>query len=373
MERVENVERLEEKINTHFQKEINLNKEIIDLEKRHQELKFKTAEGYIKVTRGRNSDPNLAKLINSMEDEKDKIEENITSKYNALSNLKGDRKVLIADIKAYIHNDLWYKLLNDYYNYYINLLDNMQFNHRELMFKSQVKTKSMQINELAEQLKYRDLYIKKLKDEFIKKKAFYDFSVTGIRDYKEFSQEPLRANTDIPIINNTINDSSNTQDNKNQILPNINTSNNKPINNFPVNNDRIKTDVNNNNKLKYVNKNKRSFNYELKPIKSEFKVNHPIKLNPYKYSMKLNEFNRDIPNRSINFENSFKKSFYNNQSYDSIINRDTNNTSFIKGKNNEMHKDDVFDEFEKERKRLVKTVLRKNILSRFRGSPYLKN
>lgn len=43
MERVENVERLEEKINTHFQKEINLNKEIIDLEKRHQELKFKTA------------------------------------------------------------------------------------------------------------------------------------------------------------------------------------------------------------------------------------------------------------------------------------------------------------------------------------------
>lgn len=372
MESVENLEGLQEKINTHFQKEINLKKEIIEQEKRHEELKFKTAEGYIKVTRARNNDPNLAKQINLMEDEKDKIEETITSKYNSLSNLKGNRKVLSADIKSYIHNDLWYKLLNDYYNYYLNLLDNMHYNHREMIFKSQIKTKSMQINELIEQLKYRDLFIKKLKDEFIKKKSFYDFSVTGIRDYKEFSQEPLRANNDIPIIqafSNNNNDANNNE-NKKDVLPNINK--NKPINSFSVNNNRIKTDVNNE---KFMNKNKRSFNYELKPIKSEFKINHPMNLNPSKYSMKLNEFNRDIPNRSLNFENSFKKSFYNNQSFDSIINRDTNNTSFIKGKNNnnELHKEDVFDEFEKERKRLVKTVLRKNILSRFRGSPYLKN
>lgn len=356
-----------------------MKKEIINLEKEIEDLKLKTAEGYIQIAKDK-SQAKLATQINNYEDEKEKLSDEVAKKFSDLSNLKAQRKVLLQEIKTFSAKETSYKLLNDYYNYYIVYLENMNFTHREFINNNQIAIQQLQIKELILQLQYRDVALQKIKGEYTKKNLH--FKPENVRDYEDFSQEPLM----LPSIN--INNfeigGGNLMNNQGisgveSILKNkeegFRGKDFRPLNSEANNNiKRINPRLNvNNSRMSNLSNKKipiRSFNYELSSKRSVKKINQPMKLNPSKFSMKFNDFNRDIPISKFNSSMNNSKYFSNNNSFNRSNNsygRETSDSSKFK------KSDEVFDVFDKQRKNMVKTILRKNIMGRFRGSPYLKN
>jgi len=358
------LEQLQNRINSHFQKEIELKKQIIAIESQVEGQKLKMSEAYIQLAKDK-SNTKLSSQINTWKDEKDKLESQLTSKLATLSDLTGQRKPIQQEFKKFASREMSMRLLTDYYNYYVNYLDNMSYNHRDMVYSNTCNIQSFQVKALVEQLYARDVVLKQLKDEFTKNSVNYKHE--GVRDYEEFKQEPLKmANilANYPNFASLSYDKDRKHDGKEARPENTD----KPHNNNDTRRKNIKLLASNNSKVSDIygkspsnNKNSRSYNYELTPVRREFKVNHPLKINPSKYSMKIEQFSRDVPNRSIN--SSFDKT--RNSFYNSNNNNSLNSSGFKRSQ-------EPFDMFDKQRNKMVKTLIRKNIFGRFRGSPYLQ-
>jgi hypothetical protein len=302
-----------------------------------------------------------------------------------MSNLISQRKPIQQEFKKFSSKEMSLKLLEDYYNYYTNYLDTLNFSHRDFVYSKNISIQQLQIKSLVDQLMSRDVVLKQLKDEFTKKNILY--KPEGVREYQDFKQEPLKLNhivSNYPEFASISYDKDKKHEGKEARPENTDSkgNNNKRVNPKLLTNIKNrdiydnKSNTNKNNDRYLMNQNsgsnkkiKRTYNYELTPHRKEFKVNHPLNINASKYSMKLEQFNRDIP--KVNVNSSFNKSFYSknnslNKSNNSF-NKDTTDSSGFK------RSWEVFDVFEKQRNKMVKTLIRKNIIGRFRGSPYLQN
>lgn len=369
------IEQLQNKINTHFQKEIELKKQIISIETNVENLKYKAAEGYISYANDK-SQNKLATQINAWEDEKDKLNAELGTKFINMSNLIGQRKPIQQEFKKFANKEMSLKLLEDYYNYYTNYLDSLNFAHRDFVYSKNISIQQLQMKSLIDQLMSRDVILKQLKDEFTKKNILY--KPEGVREYQDFKQEPLKLNhiiSNYPEFASISYDKDKKYEGKEARPENtdMKLNSNKRVNpKLLSNNAKNKEIYNSKGNDRYFQnsgsnkRNKRTYNYELTPHRKEFKVNHPLNINPSKYSMKLEQFNRELP--KVN--SSYNKSFYSknnslNKSNNSFNKETTDSSGFKRSW-------EVFDVFEKQRNKMVKTLIRKNIMGRFRGSPYLQ-
>lgn len=341
---VDLLEEVQNKINSHFQQEILLKKEISAIEKQIESIKLTISEGYIKLSYN-NEDIKQASSISSKEDEKVILSNKLSGLYEKQSFLIKNRSLLLKEISKFINKEVSYKLINNYYLYYITLLDNMTLMNKEFKSKSTQNIQEIQIKELFNQLKIRDEMINKLNFEFKKRNILYSLSSCGVREYNEFSKEPFT----LPQITSKYNYSEKSIGEKNKVQ-------------FNSNSQSYQLDLPNINPIKKP-KEMRSFKYELSLKKSHEKLNKPIKLDSEKYSMKLLETIKSGMNLSINksFSKSSRKSNY-FQENDDTERRDNN----IRSNNN-------FEFYDAQRNRMVKNLIRRDVIGRYRGSPYLKS
>ena len=346
-ENTELIESFQQKLNEHFQEEIAMKKDVNEVERLIETIKYNTSEGYIKLSYDK-TNTKLASDLNKQEVEKEKLEEKAIDLYGKYSNITGKRKLLQKEFIKFNAKPTSLKLIMDYYMYYVTLIDNMTINQREFISKNQKSIQEMQIKELIKQVEYRDQVLSKLNDEFRKKNIVY--KPDGVREYRDFSREPLRLPQIIPFENiDAIKDNLLSKEEKSDLKyskpSQLNTSKKaiKPI---------------------------RSFQYELNFKRKENKINYPLHLNPNKYSMKLSQ----------NMSNSLNKS---RESISTPRNIQNNNISIINRSNNHSMKDTVQSNskswvgkgkniFDKQRHNMVKTLIRRDIIGRYRGSPYLK-
>lgn len=348
-ENVEQIETLQQKMNNHFQEELAIKKQIIDFEKKIEEIKLANTENYIKLAKDK-TQTKLASQINKSEDEKDKLSNEVGQKYISLSNLMSQRKALLKEMNLFNKKEITMKILNDYYGYYVTLIENLNLSQREYLSKNQISIQQVQIEELVNQVKFRDAALKKLNDEFRKKNVVY--KPEGVREYREFSREPLK----LPQISNYPYSQTSPLVNKEEITesknvgprqsgkPTINKKGSRPV---------------------------RSFKYELSTKVQDSRINHPLRLNPNKYSMNLSEkiAAPNIMNRSNRSNHSRDKSNYFNED---VLNASGTNISVMRdSKPSIANSWGGRDIFQREQEKLVKTLTRKNIIGRFRGSPYL--
>lgn len=357
---------------------------MFDNEKTIDNINLELASQYIELAYDKTK-TQLAIDINNNEEQKKKLLENNTTLYSKYSEYKNNRKYLIENIKVFLKNhnesnikhyskDTSYKLLMDYYGYYITLLDIMSYNNREISYNTKIEIQNIQIKELTKQVKLRDNTLSKLNDEFRKKNIYKSlYSNNHIREYNDFSKQPLK----LPYI----------QSNANNLKLEINNNDNK----YNINSKGVAEPKNTITpssasilKKKHLTKSPvvhRSFNYELNYKQKLKKINYPLKLNSSKFSMNLNDkilksklnnsnyFNKS--NISINSNNNLNKSVVNSTNNKSNCNNtDVSVTSSWRALNSSLNNNSNI--FNKQRQKYTKTLLRRNLVGRYEGgSPYL--
>ena len=347
---------------------MELLKQIIDYERQIENIKRINSENYIAFSKNK-TNKTLEKELKENENQKEKLNSELGNKFIAISTLKGQRKNLQVEIKKFQNKETSLKLLNDYYSYYTTLIENMNYNHKEFINKNTMIIQNLQIKELVDQLRNRDNVLSRLNIEFTKKNMI--FKPEGVRDYEDFSKEPLRSNYN-PSSYPTLEKLKDQKHEGKDYRP----ENTKMNDRYKSNNKNNLVNLNTNSKANNIYENdkersksiKRSFNWELSRQDKNLVINHPLKLNTEKYSMKLDQFNRNIPSfqatKSLN--DSLNKSF-NSRPISNNKNRQSGESELFK------RSGDVFDQFEKERKKFLKIYTRKDIIGRFRSSPYLKH
>lgn len=343
---VDLLEEVQNKINSHFQNEILLKKEISAIEKQIENIKLTISEGYIRLSYN-NEDIKQASSISSKEDEKVVLLSKLSGLYEKQSFCIKNRSLLLKEISKFVDKEVSYKLINNYYLYYITLLDNMTLMNKEFKSKSTQNIQELQIKELFNQLKIRDEMINKLNFEFKKRNIIYSLSSSGVREYNEFSKEPFT----LPQITSKYNYSETSIVDKKKVQ-------------FNANSQSYQLNLPNINPIKKP-KEKRSFKYELSLKRSQEKLNKPIKLDSEKYSMKLLETIKSGMNLSINksFSKSSRKSNYFQE----------NDETKRKDNSNNIRNNKNFEFYDAQRNRMVKNLIRRDVIGRYRGSPYLKS
>ena len=147
----------------HFQEEIRIKNEIIDKEMEIEKLKMEISEDEFKM----NSNPTInisviKQLIDSKNNEIETKQKNLSNSYIHQSNLITMRKTFENKLNELIEEDMdspKVKSLVSIYKYYINLLENMNSEHRKNLNEYELKRKDLKIKLLTEQLDYRDKYI----------------------------------------------------------------------------------------------------------------------------------------------------------------------------------------------------------------------
>ena len=361
----------------HFQEEIRIKNEIIDKEIEIENLKMEIAENEFKM----NSNPTInisviKQLIDSKNNEIDIKQKNLSNSYIHQSNLLTMRKTFEKKINDLIEEDMdspQTKSLVSIYKYYINLLENMNSEHRKNLNENELKRKDIKIKLLIEQLDYRDKYILNAGQEIANNNGVFNYNNPKFQTADEIDLNPYKPKI-VKVISNM-----------NNIMNNTKTT----ISNPPSS---IRKENNNFNSF-YSNNNKRNL--------SPFKRNSP---SPIKVS-RFRQYNDDLENLSKNRNiNSYLEKFQRNKLLrnnlsQNLINNGNNAVNFnnkrnsftnlkknavnnpfnnIQNKiNDDSQENSILDNntsrLENEVEKKVKTILKRNILGRYRRSPYIQN
>ena len=361
----------------HFQEEIRIKNEIIDKEIEIENLKMEIAENEFKM----NSNPTInisviKQLIDSKNNEIDIKQKNLSNSYIHQSNLLTMRKTFEKKINDLIEEDMdspQTKSLVSIYKYYINLLENMNSEHRKNLNENELKRKDIKIKLLIEQLDYRDKYILNAGQEIANNNGVFNYNNPKFQTADEIDLNPYKPKI-VKVISNM-----------NNIMNNTKTT----ISNPPSS---IRKENNNFNSF-YSNNKKRNL--------SPFKRNSP---SPIKVS-RFRQYNDDLENLSKNRNiNSYLEKFQRNKLLrnnlsQNLINNGNNAVNFnnkrnsftnlkknavnnpfnnIQNKiNDDSQENDIFNNntsrLENEVEKKVKTILKRNILGRYRRSPYIQN
>ena len=388
----------------HFQSEINVKKEIIEKEREIENLKNEKSDNEYKLNH-KTENVNQQTLVNLIETNKKEIEtktNNMNNLYIHQSNLINKRKEIQKKLISINSNKL-----NNIYKYYMNLLENLSSEHRKYLNISELHRKEQKIQILTEQLDLRDKYIMNAGQEIAKNNGKFVY-----KNPKYESAEMIEVNPYKPVII--------------KVSPMMNSMRNfsvKENNNNNNNNLGNKRALRQNNSSSNILKNTnpiariqsptisktRQYNQELIPLlKNQNKKqnnNYLHKLRNFRNSNQSSVFienGRKLTNNaSFKFNQvtqAYNRSGYaaypvnygiiqenirgmspsqfsrknNNENY--IINHSRNNSFFENNKLNDSFGYKTHTtRLETEVQKKVKTILAKDIIGRYKRSPYIKN
>jgi kinesin family protein 18/19 len=394
----------------HFQSEINVKKEIIEKEREIENLKNEKSDNEYKLNH-KTENVNQQTLVNLIETNKKEIEtktNNMNNLYIHQSNLINKRKEIQKKLISINSNKL-----NNIYKYYMNLLENLSSEHRKYLNISELHRKEQKIQILTEQLDLRDKYIMNAGQEiaknngkFVYKNPKYESAeMIEVNPYKPviIKVSPMMSSMrNFSVIENN-NNNNNNLGNKRALRQN-NSSSNILKNTNPI--ARIQSPT--------ISKT-RQYNQELIPLLK----NQNKKQNNNNYLHKLRNF-RNSNQSSVFIENgrkltnnaSFKfnqvTQAYNRSGYaaypvnygiiqenirgmsPSQFSRKNNNENYLTNvyNNNNSRNNSFFENnklndsfgykthttrLETEVQKKVKTILAKDIIGRYKRSPYIKN
>ena len=390
----------------HFQSEINVKKEIIEKEREIENLKNEKSDNEYKLNH-KTENVNQQTLVNLIETNKKEIEtktNNMNNLYIHQSNLINKRKEIQKKLISINSNKL-----NNIYKYYMNLLENLTSEHRKYLNISELHRKEQKIQILTEQLDLRDKYIMNAGQEIAKNNGKFVY-----KNPKYESAEMIEVNPYKPAIikvspmmnsmrNFSVKETNNNNNNNNlgnkRLLRQNNSSSNILKNTSPI--ARIQSPT--------ISKT-RQYNQELIPLLK----NQPRKQNNNNYLHKLRNFrNSNLSNvfiengRKLTNNASFKfnqvTQAYNRSGYaaypvnygiiqenirgmsPSQFSRKNNNENYNynHSRNNSFFENNKLNDsfgykthttrLETEVQKKVKTILAKDIIGRYKRSPYIKN
>ena len=351
--------KIQKEISEHFKTEIDLRKKIIDEEEQIERLKNDlNGLDFEMIHKPRVNLEYLKNEYDTKKSEIEKIKQKINEEYikeNELISKRREFKKIINELN--INNAGNFQVVNLFhiYKYYTNLLENMSNEHKKNMNLNEMQRKENKISLLNEQLDLRDLFIEKGKEELNKNNIIFKYSNPNIATKEEIelqSYDPLK-------IKNGINDISNTNtdiENKNRV-DSINIS--KLKNSYLNINERF----NEINKITKQLSNSPDINKESN--KNIFKRNVSSTRKKILVDAGFNLLNKN------NFGSSSKQNFKNPNNSKNL---ESKYNSFFSQKNNSNNFGDesIIERLENEVQKKVKTILKKDIIGRYKKSPYLK-
>ena len=180
----------------HFQTEINLKKKIVEKETIIENLKNELSEKESEFMHANKANYRL--LQNQIEEKKDDIKDKIKKinkgyiKQNELVKKRKQIQAKISKVTNTDGNNPQVKNLYNIYKYYLNLLENMNTEHRKFVTINDIKRKERKINILTEQLDLRDMYIKDAYKEIELNKCDFNYKNPKIISSEELDLAPIR-------------------------------------------------------------------------------------------------------------------------------------------------------------------------------------
>ena len=428
-------DKIQKEITNHFQNEINLKKKIVEKENIIEDLKNELSEQEYELIHA--SKVNQHYLKGQVETKRSDIEDKTKKmskgyiKYNELMQKRKELQATISKLAKTDPNNAQVKNLYNIYNYYLNLVDNINTEQRKLLTNNELKRKDKQITILLEQLDLRDLYIINANQELQLNNVDFKYKNPKIISSDEIANAPVRP----PVIKvspsfKSLSElASNMQLIKNNNVRNIPQTESKTNKNIERNNSKFKSSVKSPKykemlkqqedlqKLNEIKKQivkdtkitkKRQFNNEVlnlfkynPNINSTINPNMGIDVNLFMRKKDNNLQSQTLVNageRAIrNNSNKVKPTFQNyltrgnnrnyNFRYDGNGNliRNNNNSNNRRNLNNlSFSRDNSFSKsssqieitntspLENEVQKKVKTILKKDYIGRYKRSPYLR-
>jgi hypothetical protein len=316
---MEAIQKIIKDITLHFEEEINLRRDIIEKEKNIEKLKQEQYEQEYEIYKsgGKDSKDRIAHITKEI----DKIENTLNGNYTQQYELRNKRAALQNAIKFY-RKDFASQLLTGVYQYHIGLLENITLEHRKNVNLNLAKSKELQIDKLTGQIQYRDEFINQADSEFRKKLIKFKQN-ENIKTLEQLNSEPIR----LPLIKQP--SSANIGTVKGQLL--------RPVSTHSI-----------------IFLILGSYDYELTPLKKRKAKFNSIDT-PQKNKVYSVIRQKQMKPKNLSSE---RKIFNNSDIEESFVSAKTNNTS---------------TRIEKEMQKKAKTILRKNVIGRYKNSPYLNN
>lgn len=211
-ENVDRIEKVQKDITNHFQEEIKMRKDIIEIERKSEAYKIESAEKEYELYKNLNTKDSeqIRKFISNVNNEIEKKSVIVNEKYSQQAGLINKRLALQKTITQITkENSSGGKILMHTYQYYSAILDNITLEHRRHVNFGEIKRKDFQINKVVDQIKARDDFIINANNEIRKKKIAFKYNNDNLKSIEEVEMEPMR----LPVIvnnnlkqNNFIND-----------------------------------------------------------------------------------------------------------------------------------------------------------------------
>jgi hypothetical protein len=401
----EDFEKLQKEIIQNFEDEIKVKKTIIEKEKEIENIKNEISENEFKLANNPSVNVGVIKqTINKQKNEVINKKTKLAIDYNNQSKLFIKRKTLQKKISTLIEKDkesLPAKNLLSVFKYYITYLENINTEHRKYINICELNRQDKKIKILTDQLQFRDDFILNAGKEIAKNRGTFTYQNPKFQTIDEIELNPYKPKL-LKVYSN-LNNKLNVGDNQNNDISNktktlfhtpIINPNNKIIKRIQSPNGELRISqhrqYNNSNELRPLvqnknssmsylgkfrrNKNVRFRNTNLSPnlvLTGSNTINNIVKAyNKGGYYANESRFNRLINDNYQNFRNNIK---YNSRNINRIntLNDETNkkstNQSF-ESENRITHTSRLENEIQKK----VKTILGRNIIGRYKSSPYLK-
>ena len=371
------VNKMQNDLIRHFQEEIRIKNEIIDKEMEIEKLKMEISEDEFKM----NSNPTInisviKQLIDSKNNEIETKQKNLSNSYIHQSNLITMRKTFENKLNELIEEDMdspKVKSLVSIYKYYINLLENMNSEHRKNLNEYELKRKDLKIKLLTEQLDYRDKYILNAGQEIANNNGVFNYNNPKFQTADEIDLNPYKPKI-VKVISNMNNIMNNTKTTISNPLSSIRKERTNFTSFYSNNNNRSLSPFKRNSQSPIKISKIRQYNDDLENLSKNKNINSYLE-KFQRNKLLRNNLSQNLinnGNHAVNFNNK-RNSFSNFKK--NIVNKPFN---IIQNKNNDdSQENDIFNNntsrLENEVEKKVKTILKRNILGRYRRSPYIQN
>ena len=193
---IDECEKVQKEIMEHFQTEINLKKKIIEKEELIENLKNELTNKEYDFFHSNKANHKLLKgeIEKQRDDIKDKTKK-INKGYIKQNELVVKRKQIQAQISKLSNsepNNPNVKNLFNIYKYYLNLLENMNSEHRKFISINEIRRREKKIGLLTEQLDLRDMYIRDAYKEIELNKCDFNYKNPKIISSEEIDLAPTR-------------------------------------------------------------------------------------------------------------------------------------------------------------------------------------
>ena len=382
----------------HFQSEINLKKKIIEKENNIEKLKDDMANKEYEILHTKEINlPPLQKQLkeqkNEIENRKNKLIKGYIKQSELINKRKDFQKVISFLSNNSPKHPEYYKIYNEY-KYNINLLENMTIEHKKKLNLQESKRKDKKIEGLFEQLDLRDKYIREAYEQIEKNNIEFNYKNPELIKSDEidninFQPKIIKIKTTTDSLKNIFENrklifKNNNKKNEDEektlnikdsnlgkkfILKKLKIKNNRSDNKLKENSELTNDSLLSNRNIKYK---KDLFSLSKKSTKG-LNINDFIRIKIPKMKSLLRNLNDKRPSLSsyrnqINISEqknrgNFSEKMINNKRFD-YQERITDMNSF---KNRSLIKD-----LETEIQKKIKTILKKNYISRYNNSPFLK-